>query len=235
MIIYIQQLFASQASVFQAMPPHYLDIQSFAPRLFSAALFLAVAILVIVPWKRFEKYKKNFMSAYTVVLAVTHFSITGAVFSAFSAILSKLIFYTLLYTAIMMLNTNEVILKTTSLLSVGYLIGCQVAILLGFTLFYKFLIAVLIGLGIALIARKMDQENHKMFLSLFLGWILFIFLDLIAANKILDQASKPQLYFTMIPKIVLALTDALAVFVAMHNKKVEELSNAAMSKVEETV
>ncbi|OQS54075.1 hypothetical protein EHP00_1795 [Ecytonucleospora hepatopenaei] len=235
MFLFLNQISGSQLGALHAIPPNYIAFERWMPRIINSVMLLFVSILVITPWKKYEKQKRNFMSAYTVVLAVSHFSVTDSILQAIGKILSPILFYILLYGIIMVLNMNKTFLNTTSLLSIGYLFGCHVAILIGFTKIYSFLIAVGIGLAVAFILRKIGRETTKEFFILFTGWILFCFIDCITANKILDLTGSPRWFMTLIPKAILVLFDSIAFFIAIHRKEIEEIQDNVIEKTNEKI
>ncbi|ORD94914.1 hypothetical protein ECANGB1_1912 [Enterospora canceri] len=234
MLQFFRTAAASDLGVMYAMPPGYTAVPDYFTKATTIASFAAVGVAMIIPWQKYDSYKKNCIATYTCVLALTHYAITKGFVSGIQAVVGTIFFYLLAYGLLFMLNTRSSILELTSIASTGYLTGCQLSIFLGFSGVIQFLIAVLLGIVISFGLSRMNKDSNDLLGVLFTGWILFCLIDVVSFNKLIDQVAN-GLLLSLIPRIVLLLLDALAVFVVRNKKKVEEIQNDAVEKTNEMV
>ena len=205
-------------SMLNAIPPTYTSESELIPIILSGSIFALIGIASLLPWKKYDAFKRNAIASYSCVLIIRHFSITNTFLKVLTQVIPSFIFYILLYIGLMLANTNKIVLKTTSLIAFGYLIACQTSVYLRMTFLFMFIICALGGLLISLILQRLDKDNKKVLTVLFSSWLLFCSLDTFLGNKLSRLLLSTKWYLTLIPRVIL-LASLLSTIVYTRYKK----------------
>lgn len=230
MLYFIIVVSASRLGMTYAFPPKYGETYDLISILIKSIIFTIIGTIGILNWGKYSDFKINCMCSYTIILLLTHHSITETLFRVFPILVIILVFL-----GLVILNVREKYLKFNIIIALTYLIGCNIAVIFNALGIFNIVFPLIFGLLIAILINHLNFHQKNILEILFTGWILFILFDIITKNNISDLLDKNTFVYTLPIRLVLIISNMFSIVLFIYRKKIYATQTKTITTIDNKI
>lgn len=230
MLYFIIAVSASRLGITYAFPPKYGETYDLVSILIKSITFIIIGIASILNWGKYNDFKLNCICSYTIILLLTHHSITETLFRVFPILVIIIVFL-----GLVILNVREQYLKFNTIIALSYLIGCNIAVTFNALGIVNIIFPFMFGLLIAMLINHLNFHQKSALEVLFTGWILFILLDIITKNNISDLLDKNTFVYTLPIRLLLIISNVFSIFLFTYKEKIYATQAKTVATIDDKI